>query len=243
MAKPVAIFQHAANEGPGKLLSLLERRGLEFQTIFWPDPDVPAQRAEDFSGCIILGGAMNIYQHRDHPWLVQEKALLSDFLAAELPVLGICLGAQLIADALGGKVFQNPSEEIGWWPVQFSDAAGELFPSLPVSATVLHWHGDTFCLPDGARRLATSAACENQAFVFGHRIVGLQFHPEVDMPLARDFCCTDGEFHWPDGEWVQSKNQLLDATPAHQAETDAILHAVFDFLFPASSSPTTPSNR
>ena len=151
---------------------------------------------------------MNIYQHRDHPWLVREKRFIAQALAAQTRVLGVCLGAQLIADALGARVYQNPEKEIGWFPLQVLARPGPfaLFPDAP---SVLHWHGDTFELPPGAVRVAASEACENQAFLFGDRVVGLQFHLEVTPDRIAEFVTGCEEFLVP-SRFVQSKQALLE---------------------------------
>jgi GMP synthase-like glutamine amidotransferase len=211
MPRRIAIFQHAESEGPGYVRTWLELAGFEMDFVRWWKS--PAQSAasidSSWDGCVILGGAMNIYQHRDHPWLEQEKALISQLLSREVPILGICLGAQLLADQLGGRVFQNPHEEIGWWPIEFCAAAREIFPEFSREETFLHWHGDTFSLPQGAVPLGASSACSRQGFIYKKNVVAVQFHPEVDEPLLQDFC-GDGTETWPSGPWVQSRQDILD---------------------------------
>jgi GMP synthase (glutamine-hydrolysing) len=111
----------------------------------------PLPSVDDFDLLVIMGGGMNIYEHRDYPWLVDEKRLIARAAAREKAMLGVCLGAQLIADVLGGKVVQNPYKEIGWFPVRFIDRQPP-FDGFPENCTVFHWHGDTFELPSRARR-------------------------------------------------------------------------------------------
>ena len=236
--KPViVIFQHAESEGPGKVRSFLEASGYHLETVFWPDQRAAPVLPKPVAGCVILGGAMNVQQHRVHPWLVEEKRQLEKILNAGIPLLGICLGAQMIADVLGARIFQNPQEEIGWWPVDFTSEAAEKFPALPASATVLHWHGDTFSLPKDSIRIATSAGCKEQGFLYRQNVLGLQFHPEVDPKLAKSFCCGDDSYVWPKGEWIQEKPKLISDAAGFQDETDRVLRIFVDHLFP----PLTPN--
>ena len=159
---------------------------------------------------VIMGGGMNIYQHRDYPWLAAEKELIAKVIGEGKPALGICLGSQLIADVMGGRVYQNGEYEIGWFPVRMLEAAPEqrLFAGFPEELTALHWHGDTFELPPGATLLASTVACRNQAFVCGKNVVGLQFHIEVRPEDVRMF--VQGETGpLPEGRYVQSFEEIL----------------------------------
>ena len=143
--------------------------------------DLPAARDVDF--VIVMGSPMSVNDETKHPWLVDEKRFIRDCIQTGKPVLGVCLGAQLIASAMGAKVYPNPAKEIGWFPVYAASAENEF--GLPSSMDVFHWHGETFDLPHGARLLARSEACENQAFQFGNRVLGLQFHLETTPEAAR----------------------------------------------------------
>lgn len=127
---------------------------------------------------VVLGGPVGAYQDDAYPFLAEETALLRSRLARGEPVLGVCLGAQLIAAAAGGQVGPATEPEIGWGPVELT-AAGAGSPLAALTAPVLHWHGDTFTLPPGAVRLASTARCRNQAFAIGRHVLGLQFHAEV----------------------------------------------------------------
>ncbi|CAM2963224.1 type 1 glutamine amidotransferase [Rariglobus hedericola] len=172
-------FQHVPFEGLGAIEGWLTARGHTLTcTRFYAGESAPAT-VDGFDWLIVMGGPMNIYQYRDHPWLRAEKRVIRDAVAAGKRVLGICLGAQLIADALGGKVYQNAQKEIGWFPVM-AVPEGNLSPfAFPETTPVLHWHGDTFSLPPGGVWLARSEGCENQAFAIGTRVLGLQFHLEM----------------------------------------------------------------
>ena len=147
-------------------------------------PDVSA-----FDALIVMGGPMNIYEYAQYPWLRGEKALIRAAVDAGKRVLGICLGAQLLADVLGGPVTRNADSEIGWFPLNLSPAgrASPLFADLPETFTGFHWHGDTYALPPGAACLATSEACAQQAFAIGTQVLGLQFHLEVTRTNAEEW--------------------------------------------------------
>lgn len=175
-----------------------------------------------------MGGEMNIYQYRDWPWLKPERELIRSALGQGKRVVGICLGAQLIADALGARVFQNAEIELGWLPVTWTDEARAVFPALTAAATVLHWHGDTFELPAGAIRLATSEGCPEQGFLIEKKCLGLQFHMEVDPDLARQF--VDGQTDWPTGRYTQTPEVILAEAPKYCAENSRVLHGMLDGL-------------
>jgi GMP synthase-like glutamine amidotransferase len=168
-------LQHVPFEDLGIIEEWATARGFEIRVsqLFNHDP-LPAFEHVDW--LVVMGGPMGIYDHVEHPWLVAEKAFIKQAIDAGKTVLGICLGAQLIADALGAKVYPGPQKEIGWFPIERSPAAPKL---LPEKLMVFHWHGDTFDLPEGAVHLASSSACSNQGFIYNHRVIGLQFHLET----------------------------------------------------------------
>lgn len=217
----VHCFQHVPFEGLGLIEPWLRVRGHEIATTrWWAGEAAPAADAYDW--LIVMGGPMNIYQHRDHPWLVAEKAAIAEACVAGKRVLGVCLGAQLIADALGGKVFQNAEREIGWWPLRATPGAGGRF-GFPAETTVLHWHGDTYSLPSGARRLAESAACVEQAFAWGERVLGLQFHVEMDERAVAEIAAGCAEELRGGGRWVQAAEDLAAGVRTHGAASSALL--------------------
>ena len=219
-------LEHQSYEGPGRIADWAQARGHTLARTALYAGELPPP-PEDFDLLVVMGGSMNIYQHRDHPWLVGEKRFLAEVLAAGKPVLGICLGAQLLADALGGKVFQNAEKEIGWWPVRVFDRSAP-FATFPETLTVMHWHGDTFSLPPGARGVADSAGCAQQAFVHGDRVVGLQFHLEqgpVNVAELADACAAE----LTPARYVQTRAQLAELQPGF-AETDAALFGLLDAL-------------
>ncbi len=140
----------------------------------------PFPSSDSFDLLVLMGGPMSVYQDDRYPWLSREFDFVSDVISAGKPVLGICLGAQILARQLGSTVAPQQTAEIGWYPVRMtaSGGANPLFAGFPASFPALHWHGDMFTIPAGAHRAAESDACPNQAFVYGDRLVGLQFHLE-----------------------------------------------------------------
>jgi len=182
------VVQHEAHEGPGLVADALERAGVTWSTVrtdlgqFLPDP----HGVDALGGLVVLGGPMGVHDSAGHRWLDAERELLARAVDAGTVVLGVCLGAQQLALALGGEVWSGDDEEIGVGAVALT-AQGVADPVLgPAGSPVpcVHWHGDTFSLPTGAAHLATSDRYPNQAFRMGRRAYGLQFHVEVDAGLA-----------------------------------------------------------
>src|SRR5690606_28697951 len=162
----------------------------------------------DFDALIVMGGPMNVDEHARHPWLAGEKALIRAAINAGRPVLGICLGAQLIAASLGAPVTRNAETEIGWFDVELEPAgrASPLFAGFPPRFAAFHWHGDTFAIPAGAQRLMRSEACSHQGFALGARVVGLQFHLEVTAANARAMYAAERP---PPARYVQDADAVL----------------------------------
>jgi GMP synthase (glutamine-hydrolysing) len=159
---------------------MLAQRGIHASMV-GADAPLPTDAAETADGILVLGGPMGVYDVDRHPRLRDEMALLTAALAKDTPVLGICLGSQLLAAALGAKVYPGPQKEIGWYEVTPQAAAHDdpLFEAITAPFMALHWHGDVFDLPAGARRLASSALTAHQAFAYGRRAWGLLFHLEA----------------------------------------------------------------
>lgn len=187
----VLAFRHVPFEGLGHIGPVLENRGIgvDYADLYrghCPDPDIAA-----YAGLIFLGGPMSA--NDPLPYLGRERALIARAVEREQPLLGICLGSQLIARSLGAEVHRNPEKEIGWFDLQFTTAATDdpLFAGIRSPEPVFHWHGDTWELPPGAERLAWSQACRNQAFRAGRNIYGLQFHLEVTPAMIADWQAQD----------------------------------------------------
>jgi GMP synthase (glutamine-hydrolysing) len=175
--REVIAIRHVAFEDLGLFGQMLSENG--FRTTYLDatrDPLRQRVREIDPSLLVLLGGPVGAYEDQDYPFLEVEKALVRERISQQRPLLGICLGAQVIAAALGARVYPGPAKEIGWGPVEVS-AVGSALDAL--TGPVLHWHGDTFDLPDGAVHLASTPACRNQAFALGAHTLALQFHPEV----------------------------------------------------------------
>lgn len=179
-ARAAAVF-HVGFEGLGLLAPLLAERGVAVSAVDAPRGGLAGLDPLAPDLVVVLGGPVGAYEAEAYPFLAQEVALLEARLAADRPTLGICLGAQLMARALGARVYPTGSREIGWAPVALS-AAGRGSCLAPLGAPgveVLHWHGDSFEMPDGAVHLASSAGCANQAFRWGRNGLALQFHVET----------------------------------------------------------------
>ncbi|HVP18633.1 MAG TPA: type 1 glutamine amidotransferase, partial [Spirochaetia bacterium] len=179
-------LQHVPFEGLGSIEDRLERMGARVSsTRFFDRAELPNVR--DLDLLIVMGGPMSVNDEAVHAWLKDEKQLIAKAIDAGKAVLGVCLGAQLIASALGARVYRNPEPEIGWFPVEKLDSviAGSLPGLIPSRFDAFHWHGETFDLPSGALHVARSRACENQAFTLGDRVVAFQFHLETTEGAAR----------------------------------------------------------
>lgn len=175
----VHIFQHVAFEGPANILTWAGMKGADVTTtsFFEPGWSLPAPDGMDL--LVVMGGPMSVHDDAAYPWLPVEKEFLRDAIKAGRRMVGICLGAQLAADALGARVYPNAQKEIGWFPIHKTDLPHPVLFDVAPSQHVLHWHGDTFDLPQGALHLAYSDACANQAFIWQERVLGLQFHMEM----------------------------------------------------------------
>lgn len=215
------VVQHLEPEGPYRIAEALGERGVEVEAcrVFAGD-DVPA-RASGHDGLVVMGGPMSAASDAGFRTRGAELELLGDALSRKVPVLGICLGAQLLALAAGGRVYRGGAgAEIGWMPVHLTDEArtDPLFAGVGSPVVALHWHGDTFDLPPGASHLARSALYANQAFRVGEEAWGLQFHLEVDdaglaafMEGFGDDACAQGVD--PESIWGPARSSLAALEP------------------------------
>jgi GMP synthase (glutamine-hydrolysing) len=183
MSDTLLVLQHIACESPAAFEDELRSRGLELVRVELDEGEAIPEG--DFAGIVVMGGPMGAYDEDEHPWLVDEKRYLREAVEHDVPVWGVCLGAQLLAASLGARVYPGPEAEVGVHPVELTEAAADdpVFAGAPTSIPTLHWHGDTFDLPEGATLLARSPAYRNQAFRVG-RSYGLQFHVEVTPELV-----------------------------------------------------------
>jgi GMP synthase-like glutamine amidotransferase len=212
-AMKIHYLQHVPFENPGIILDWAERNGhIVTSTQLYKGRQFPLQ--SDFDWLVIMGGPMNIYQEDQYPWLAEEKAFIRASINAGKVGIGLCLGAQLLADVLGGKVTRNPYTEIGWFPVRMSSQAlqSDLFSFFPPDPMVFHWHGDTFSqLPPDAELIAENEACSHQAFVYKNRVFGFQYHMENTMEIIRNLITNCADEMAPD-TYVQSPNDILAGT-------------------------------
>jgi GMP synthase-like glutamine amidotransferase len=206
----VQLFQHVPFEGPGSIADWVAERGHALsRTEFFSGATPPP--AEAFDWLVVMGGPMGVSDEEAYPWLKEEKRAIYRAVTAGKRVLGICLGAQLIASVLGGSVYPGPHKEIGWYPLDLTPEGKDdpVGTALAGEGPVFHWHGDTFDIPRGALHLATSRACPHQGFRYEAHVVGLQFHLEMNA-AALDGMIRHGASELSEGgEFVQTAPQLL----------------------------------
>jgi len=223
----VHILQHVPFEDIGSMAPWFKARDARLSyTRFFENPVLPDLAGIDL--VIAMGGPMSVNDTPDLEWLVPEKQFIREAIEKGIPVAGICLGAQLIASALGARVYPNRLKEIGWLPVEATPRRADVF-SFPDTCTVFHWHGETFDLPDGAVRLARSAACENQAFQIGRRVIGLQFHLETTPESARALVENCRNELIP-GPCIQSEAQILAVPESTYARINTLMGDVLSYL-------------
>jgi len=189
--KPVAIFRHAVSEGPGYFAIFLDRVGIPWQLFKIDAGDAVPADPRQFSGLVFMGGPMSV--NDDLSWLPQSLELIRQAAKAGIPVLGHCLGGQLMAKALGGTVGRNPVKEIGWGEVTVADnaVAADWFGDIR-QFNAFHWHGETFSLPQDATLILSSPYCANQAFALGKHL-GMQCHVEMTAEMVREWCAVGRE--------------------------------------------------
>ncbi len=181
---------------------------------------------ETFDWLFVMGGPMGVNDEVKHPWLTSEKLFIEKAIMEQKRVTGICLGAQLIAGVLGAEVRRNTQVEIGWFPVRKTvDAVGTCFDPIPETFTPFHWHGDTFDIPYGAVRTASSEACPNQAFLYENRVLALQFHIEMIMDRIRGLIENCGN-EIVTAPYIQEPDEMLQ-----RAEREVpLMHSLLDDL-------------
>jgi GMP synthase-like glutamine amidotransferase len=208
----VHVLQHVPFEGLGSIEAWLTQRKARVGFTRFYESAAQLPPLTDIDLIIALGGPMSVNDEEHLPWLRQEKRFIAEAIAGNKAVLGICLGAQLIASALGARVYPGPEREIGWFPISAEPAVAGTF-TFPARAKVFHWHGETFDLPTGAGRLASSAACRNQAFQIGARVIGLQFHLETTPESAAAILAHCADELLENRPYIQTE-PVLQAVPA-----------------------------
>ncbi len=223
-------LQHVSFEGPANIGNWAGSKGWDISaTHLYRGEKLPA--ADEFDWLVVMGGPMNIYEERDYPWLAAEKRFIAQAVEDNKIVLGICLGAQLIADVLGGRVVQNKHKEIGWFPVTLrpEGTQAQVFKNFPGQFPALHWHGDTFSLPPGASMLAQSEACPAQAFsAKGGRVLGLQFHLESSLESVGSLV-KNCSHELIDGQYIQKGEEILK-NAGNFSSIQSLLHLLLENL-------------
>lgn len=221
-------LQHVPFEGLGSIESWLGAAGFEITaTRLFERINLPDIKGIDL--LVVMGGPMSVNGEDEFPWLAPEKLYIRDAIWSGKAVLGVCLGAQLIANALGSRVYQNRVKEIGWFPVRGIPSADSSTFRFPPSVEVFHWHGETFDLPPDAIRLAGSGGCENQAFQIGRAVIGLQFHLETTPLSAREIVAHCRSELLP-SKYVQSEATILAASPEKYQTINSLMSDVLSFL-------------
>ncbi len=222
----VLISRHVAHEGPGYLAAFLERHGIAYRVVKIDENEPLPPSIAGFSALVFMGGPMSV--NDDLPWIAPTLALIREAMEAGKPVLGHCLGGQLISKALGGVVSRNPVREIGWLPVQrvHNAHADAWLGDLPDEFDVFHWHGETFSIPPGATRILGSAACAHQGFVIDNALA-LQCHVEMTADLVRLWARTGCDEIAQKSATVQNEAQMTANLEARVAQ----LNRVADVLY------------
>lgn len=223
-------LQHVAFEGLGHIGQWIADSGhsLALTRLYAGEP-LPV--LADLDRLVILGGPMNIYEDDRYPWLPAERRFVRQAIDAGKSAVGICLGAQLLADALGSRVVAGAHKEIGWWPIRLTEAGRRsgFLDDLPDQMTVFHWHGDTFAVPADAIHLAESEGCGSQAFLYGHRILGLQFHLESTPATVQALLAHCGDELAP-GRYIQTAAEIRAADPELFTGRNRFLATLLDRL-------------
>lgn len=227
----IAVLMHVPFEDAANLGVWARQRGHTIEAVhLYAGQTLPA--AETIDAAFVMGGPMNINEEAAYPWLKDEKIFLKTCIEQGKILVGVCLGAQLLADVLGGKVTRNPHKEIGWFEVTQTAAGSPMSEVLPERFWAFHWHGDTFAVPPGATHLASTAACANQAFLYGNRVLALQCHLEYTADSIEKMLthCAD---ELTDGTFIQTPAQIR-AGYRHLPDNQTLLWKLLDELFDKS---------
>jgi GMP synthase (glutamine-hydrolysing) len=209
----VLVIEHADNEGPGLIEYSLRQNKIPFRSLnLKPGTHLP--KMNGFSHIVLLGGPMNVYEEDRYPFLKEEDFFIKEAIQKGKTVLGICLGAQLIAKALGAKIYKSSIKEIGWYDVSLTEEGSKdpYFSFLPETFPVFQWHGDTFEIPKSGKLIATSSPISHQAFRYGEKVYGLQFHLEVTEDMIHEWVETNEEKPCTSEPLFFSKTEIMTET-------------------------------
>lgn len=221
-------FQHVPFEGLGSIEPWLKAAEFEISsTRFYQPWEFPHLDEIDF--LIVLGGPMSVNEEEEYPWLPQEKQYIRDVISSGKPVLGICLGAQLIANTLDAAVHRNEAKEIGWFPIDWTGEITASISELPPSMNAFHWHGETFDIPKGAIRIAQSKGCKNQGFQLGDLVMGLQFHLESTPESVKQIVKHCGE-ELVASTFIQNRQDILKTSPDQYGQANRAMATILSQL-------------
>ncbi|MHB8915125.1 MAG: type 1 glutamine amidotransferase [Thiobacillus sp.] len=224
---PVLIVRHTATEGAGYFSEFLDQHAIPWQLLRIDAGEALPAKLNGYSGLCLMGGPMSV--NDDLPWIAPELALIREAVVQQWPVIGHCLGGQLLSKAMGGTVSANPVKEIGWGEVRVTDpsAAAEWVGDAQ-SLWVFHWHGETFSIPPGGTRILDSAYCSNQAFLLDDRHIGMQCHIEMTPRMIENWCASGAD------EIANSPNPAVQSPEVMQADLEVqtqLLHRIADKIY------------
>jgi len=230
----LAVLQHVPFEGPAAIAGWAAIQGMPVSAVrLYEGEALPELSAFDMLA--VMGGPMSVNDEAQYPWLGPELACVRDAIGAGKAVLGVCLGAQMIAKALGANVYPAKQKEIGWFPVERTARRHALFDGIPASFMAFHWHGETFDLPAGAVHLAQTAAVPNQAFAAGSRVLGLQFHMEATPASVKDLLNHAGD-EIGDGPFEQGPDAIRAGTGHCESLWPLLVRVLGNLTHAAASS-------
>ncbi len=220
-------IQHVPFEGLGYIEQIALKKGYEISVTRVYEEGFSFPPVEEFDLLVIMGGPMGVYETEKYTWLLEEKSFIKYAIGRGKIVLGICLGAQLLAEALGATVYKNGEKEIGWYRlIEETDYQGKLSGIFSGNPEVFHWHGDTFILPEGSKRICKTEGCLNQGFDYNGQVFGLQFHLETTKQSAIDLIKYCGDELLERGRYVQNEYQILADTKNFE-----IINRIMERLF------------